>query len=206
MTQSSYIPAVWILSLWSLAAFAQTQQPQGAITPAYPAKPSEERTVTITYHYRYEERIFTPPVPIEAVALSSRTFDTPESAFIARVSGMKESDYKGWLTTWDVPSRLQLQQRAQEPGFSPQAMIDQWRGILDLARMTMVRSIKTGSFIILTYKVINKEGKDIGQLELPSVFHLVDDRWMGTQELSRDFLLLESPWITGATHVERTAK
>ena len=174
--------------------------------PAYVAQSSQEHKVSITYRYTYEERIFTPPLVVESLAANARTFMSPESTMIARASAMKELDYAGWLATWDQPSQLQMEQRAKQAGLKLSDVVDQWRGILKAGQIMMVRRIQTGQFVILTYRIVDSSRRDIGQLELPSVFHLVGDQWLGTQELSTDELLLESPWITGTQHIERTAK
>ncbi|HEY6251806.1 MAG TPA: hypothetical protein VI685_17750 [Candidatus Angelobacter sp.] len=174
------------------------------LTPAYPAQPSDQHTVTLKYSYIYQERQFMPSYSLEALPKNRWEFTSPESAMIARGAAMRQLDYEGWLTTWDELSKSLMEQRAKEHHQELSAVIDQWKGILEAGKMTMVRRIQTGPYVILTYRIVDDAGKDIGQIELPSVFHLVEGRWLGTQDLSRDILLLESPWVTGQQHVERT--
>jgi hypothetical protein len=176
------------------------------VTPSYPARASEEHTVTLKYSYTYEERQLTPSYSIEPLPATVWNFASPESAMIARASAMKQLDYENWLATWDQSSQAEMQQRARQNNRELSDIVDQWRGILEVGRMVMVRRIQTGQYVILTYRVVDDSGRDIGQIELPSVFHLVKDRWLGSQELSSDILLLESPWVTGTQHVERTLR
>ncbi len=177
---------------------------QEGLTPAYPAQASEQHTVTLKYSYTYEERQFTPSYPIGPLPRNQWAFTSPESAMITRGAAMKQLDYEGWLGTWDDLSKSTMEQRAKEHNQELKAVVDQWRGILEVGRMTMVRRIQSGQYVILTYRIVDETGRDIGQMELPSVFHQVDGRWQGTQDLSSDILLLESPWVTREQHVERT--
>jgi hypothetical protein len=176
------------------------------VTPAYPARPSEEHTVTLKYSYTYDERQFTPAYAIEPLSKDRRTLTSPESAMIARGAAMKELDYEGWLATWDDPSKSEMEQRAKEHNHELRTITDQWREVLVAGHMAMVRRIQTGNYVIVTYRIVDDAGQDISGIELPSVFHLVDGQWLGTQELSGDVLLLESPWVTGKEHVERVIR
>jgi hypothetical protein len=175
-------------------------------SPAYPAESNQEHTVSITYQYTYDERLFAPPFVIAAVSPMARTFASPEATMIARASAMKDLDYDAWLATWDEHAKAEMEQRAKQSGRKLNDVVDQWRGIMKAGRIMMVRRIQTGQFVVLTYRVVDSTGKDISQLELPSVFHLVGDQWLGTQELSSDELLLESPWVSEVAHVERTVR
>lgn len=194
------IMAVLLLTI-SLLSAAPNQE---WLTPAYPAQPSEQYTVTLKYSYTYEERQFASWYSLEALPKNQWAFTSPESAMIARGAAMRQMDYEGWLATWDASSKTLMEQRAKEHHQELSAVVDQWKDILEIGKMTMVRRIQTGQYVILTYRIVDEAGRDIGQIELPSVFHRVDEHWLGTQDLSRDILLLESPWVTGEQHVERT--
>lgn len=185
------------LLLCNVAAYGQD--------PSYPAGPSEEHKVTISYRYTYQETRLDVPFSLEEGNVS-RQVSKPEEAMIARVVAMKRLDYPAWLETWDPQAKQQMEERAKQPDTTPTALTAQWRGVLNTARMMMVRRIQTGEYVILTYRLIDRSGRDVGRLEFPSVFHLVGDRWLGTQDLASDFLLLESPWNTGVDRVERTVR
>lgn len=174
------------------------------LTPAYPAQPSERHVVTLRYSYVYEERQFVPSYPIEPLSRNQWELGSPESAMIVRASAMKQLDYEGWRTTWDEASKAEMEKQVKDHGRELSDLVDQWRGVLAAGRMAMVRRVQTGQYVILTYRIVDATGRDLGQIELPSVFHLVDGRWLGTQDLSSDVLLLESPWVTGKQQVERT--
>jgi len=204
MTRRAIEVAILITLFLPAGDLSPASVDQEWLTPAYPAQSSEQHTVTLKYKYTYEERQFIPSHSIEPSPRNTWAFTSPESAMIARASAMKQLDFEGWLATWDQPSQLEMQEKAKKRNHELSEIVDQWKGILEVGRMSMVRRIKTGEYVIITYRVVDETGLDIGQVELPSVYHLVDGRWLGTQGLSSDVLLLESPWATGQQHVERT--
>jgi hypothetical protein len=169
---------------------------------SYPSGAPVQRTVSRTLEYTYTQRDFVPPYRMSAGGRTASRFDTPDQTMIVRSDAMVASDYDGWLSTWDDDAKARFALEYASP-----ARLDeqkrQWHGILAVGRMALFKQIETRSFVILTYRVLDQQGRDIGHLELPSVFRKIGARWFGTQELSTDPLLGESPWMTGQDTLRR---
>jgi hypothetical protein len=122
-----------------------------------------------------------------------------------RALAMTQLNYDLWLTTWDAPSQQILrQQNSSQTAIDSQKHL--WQVFFSRGQQVLFKQIETKGYVILTYRVISPEGQDLGSLELPSVFHKVGDKWLGTQDLASDALLFESPWMTNTEKAEREAK
>lgn len=161
--------------------------------------------LTHTLEFTYVERDFLPPFRIQAQQQLNGVPSSPENTMRVRALAMMRQDYEGWLSTWDADARAGFPSEIQDPA-SVAERKRQWRAIFSVSRMVLFRKIETRQLVILTYKMLDENGNNVGQFELPSVFQETDGKWLGTQQLAADPLLIESPWISKRSIVEREVK
>jgi hypothetical protein len=172
---------------------------------SYPAGPAVQRTITRTFDFTYTERNFIPPFRIGLETSTSSLVDTPEHAMATRARAMAASEYDKWLATWDGEAKSQFAEEYQVPAkLGEQKRL--WHAVFSVGQIVLFKRIETRQFVILTYRVLDQKGTNIGRLELPSVFRKVDGGWLGTQELSADPLLEESPWMTGQSSAQKEVR
>ena len=100
---------------------AQQGQPQVETTPQWPTEwvfpihrtaSPVNRTKTVTEHYDYLESEYSPaPILRDFVAREDASYETPEQAFVSRVSAMVAGDYDWWLAHWDEDSQRSIAAR-----------------------------------------------------------------------------------------------
>jgi hypothetical protein len=174
--------------------------------PLYKTTKGQEKTIIQVDKFPYRESTYLSQKPIQPVAKDKYTFVTPEDALVSRLSAMANLDYDGWLKSWDDKSQQLLKAMDAHPDAGPQKRIDQWRGVFGQVKPVLIRRIETGSYVIVTYKLMNKAGQDAGILEYPAAFKQVGGLWMGTQELQSDALMNMSPWVSGKMADEADAR
>ena len=191
-----------VLLFWQLAAQVKSTT---VIRAAYPATPARQQTLTQTLEFTYLEGDFKPPYRIPAEPQQNGSFRTPEETMSVRASAMISQDYDLWLSTWDDSARAQFLHESTGPAAVAERK-RQWRAMFSVSQMVLFKRIETREFVILTYKMLDEQGRNVGQFELPSVFQKIGNRWIGTQRLAADPLLIESPWISMQSMVVREVK
>jgi len=174
--------------------------------PLYKTTKGQEKTIIQVDKFPYRESTYLSQKPIEPLAKDKYSFVTPEDALVSRLSAMANLDYDGWLKSWDEKSQQFLKSMDAHPDAGPQKRINQWRGVFGQVKPVLVRRIETGSYVIVTYKLLNKAGQDAGILEYPAAFKQVGGLWIGTQELQSDALMNMSPWVSGKMADEADAR
>src|SRR5882724_1847404 len=160
-----------------LLAVPLAAQGSGAwVTPAFKTGPPSSGDKIVSEQYNYTQSEYSPPILVEALKRNQRAGDTPEHAFISRISAMMDQDYDDWLTTWDSASRLWTIDSGTKMGRDKEFYIKQWSGTFAKTRMQLVRRITTGSYVLITYRLVNFAGEPVSPLEIPAILHRVDDR------------------------------
>lgn len=188
-------------------AAAQGLGPQW-VFPSFPATPPEERTLTAVHIYNYEESLFAPPVTVtDPIPQAAADYSTPERAMITRVSAMMTGDFDWYQETWDPLSLAVLQEHDAYFNNDSAEYLERWANIYASHRNQLIRRIDSGSYVILTYKMIDEEGVGLmDDMEFPAVFEQQDGQWLASQDLMRDPLPEISPWVQGVSVVEREGR
>lgn len=170
----------------------------GPSEPAYPVGPPAAIEVRVRDTYAYVERVATPPWIVAHEPAATRTTDSALHALVARVSAMRDGDHGAWLDLWDPVSRALAESDDRRSGRAPSFWTDWWRDLLGTASVTLVREIRSGEFVVLTYRLeMPGEAVTPEYLEMTMTFRRHGDRWLATQDLASDPLLEASPWVTG---------
>lgn len=174
------------------------EMPPSWVWPTNSTTKPVDKTLTIVNIYRYKEMSISPPVMIDPILKNEQRYGTPEEAMISRVSAMMALDYEWWLNTWDPASRILFQEKERASDRTKDYWIQWWKDSFRFTRFTLIRHIETGPYVILTYRMMSKDGKDVGRgLELPVVFRNEHGHWLVTADLSSDQLAQSSPWVSG---------
>jgi hypothetical protein len=177
------------------------------VSPQHPAGPSVIESFVETNRYSYTVALYAPPLLVaQPVPKAEARDDTPERAFISRISAMMAGDYEWWLSTWDENGRRVTQERDRKSGNTPDGWRRQWAAIFSGSRMELRKRIVTGEYVVLTYVLRSSEGQQANELELPAVLRQREGRWQSTQDLSSDPLLPASPWISGVNDKDITVR
>lgn len=146
----------------------------------------KERKFTITKHYWYREQMYDPPVNIEFLQESPAFHSGPEALLISQISAMKALNYDWWLNTWDSVSKLKIIDRVTKLDKSKEVWRNQWQNKFEDKKVLMVRWIETGTYVILTYKLVASNNE---QKESAVVFKLDEGKWVATLDLEDDPVL-----------------
>jgi hypothetical protein len=152
--------------------------------------------------FRYQEQSFSPPYRIEAVDRRAAAYSTPEAAMVSRASAIMTGNLAWWLDSWDDKTRAQQVDYFKANAAEEQKMVTTWKQMFVQGRMEMLHKITYGKYVILTYRVVNKDTGQGGTLELPTIFHQEKGLWKATNDLRADPLLPLSPWSTGKASQE----
>lgn len=173
--------------------------------PAHPATAPQPRRMTSVDVYTYRERQYQPIFVFDPHTVPATASATPEDAVVQRFRAMAKEDYNAWLATWNPVTRAEFEQQQKTQGQSPESWTAQWRNVLARARISLVRRIDTGEFVIITYKILRSSSAAESK-ELHLALSKLGNQWFATNELRRDGLMLYAPWLTGKDSLELVAK
>ena len=175
------------------------------VWPTFETDKPTEKVLTVLRVYKYGESVFEPSIPISAISKARQDYSTPEKAMVSRVSAMMQGDYEWWLSTWEPDSLREVQERNRKMGKGPEQWLQWWRDSFRFVHFSLVRKIISGNFVFITYRMLSKDGKDLGSgIEFPTVFKKIGEKWLVTGELSGDPLVLKSPWVNGEYRIEES--
>lgn len=196
-----------IVLLNGMCSIVMAQMSPSWVWPMYKTGNPVEKQMTVVDVYNYREIMYDPPIVVNLVSKKERHNGTPEEAMISRVSAMMTLDFEWWLETWDSTSRKEILENDRKAGRTKEYWIQWWKDSFGFARIMLIRRIESGPYVILTYRLTNEQGKDVGRnIEYPSVFHSINKKWYSTVELASDPLIPKSPWVTGNKEENMTVR
>jgi hypothetical protein len=177
------------------------------VWPTYQTTKPVDKVRTVVRYYDYQERQFSPPIIVKKVPLDKLAFDQVEHAFISRISVMMEGDFDRWLGTWDPRSRSRFLAREKSLGRTSDYWPNWWKDVFTHAHYLLTRRIDAGPYVILTYRMVDANGNDVGQgLEIPAIFKEENGLWFATADLSSDVFAPASPWVSGEMSHEQEVR
>lgn len=177
------------------------------VEPSFHATEAQQKTVTVVRHYRFRVAGYPPGARLAPIAKRQEGFGSPEAALRSRFSAMAAADYEWWLSTWTPASRDRVEQRNEAQGRGESFWTEWWKQTVPSLRFFLAHRVELGPYVVLTYHLKTRKGQDAGQgLELPVVFQRTDDGWRASAELSKEPLLLISPWASGLERKELTVR
>jgi hypothetical protein len=154
--------------------------------PIYPSTDRVQREFTVQYVYGYAYSSYTPAVTLPILGRAQVKYDTPEDALIALLSATRTGDYEGWLACWDEPARQQFiaaaKDRKQDAAFW-QKVWKQFFG--SVKEIVLVDRVETVGYVILDARMTGAMA-----LPVPTAFKHVDGKWLATNELGSDPMLM----------------
>lgn len=174
------------------------------VWPTFKTAAPVDQDFTLVEVFHYREASYPRPIRIESpVSRDEARYDTPEYAFISRVSAMMRGDFDWWREVWAPGAANLFLAREAAQGRDASYWKQWWADSFRLTRYELVRRIETGPYVVLTYRVVTLDGKDATEgLELPVVMTQVDGTWRVSLDLRADPLVLASPWVSGQSAIE----
>jgi hypothetical protein len=170
-------------------------QKEPAPPPVFPAGPPTSGSVIVENEYRFTVRQYTPPVDVVVVPRAKATDDNPEAAAIAGISAMASQDFDWFRSTWDRASVAILEARDKEMKQDAAFWTKAWQRAFAGKKIQLVSRIDTGGYVIIAYRVLGSAAPgsskaENADIELSTVLKRDGDRWVATQELTQDPVLV----------------
>jgi hypothetical protein len=160
---------------------------QSARMPAFTTDQPVAKVFSLRQHYRYFERRYAPEVAVAFVDKEPQRPQTPEEALASQVSAMRAGNVDWWLRTWDATSRAEME-RGQSA--TADSLKRDWAALIGRnARLTLVRWIATGEYVLLSYASADPRGRSAAD-ERVAVFRLSGEGWKATTRLNDDPVVL----------------
>jgi hypothetical protein len=177
--------------LLSAATAVDAQTPKSA-EPLFRTAPPVVKTIVVEEEYGFAQRRYDPPVDVTPVDRSAAKDDTPEATTIAILSAMSRGDVAWFRSLWDPESARILAADDKKYGRDDTSWTAAWARTLRDRRIVLTNRIESGDYVLITYDLIplqpNHKPEEVLHLETP--LKLQNGRWLATQELSSDPVLL----------------
>ena len=132
--------------------------------------------------------------------------DTPEATTIAILSAMSRGDVPWFRSLWDAESARILAADDKTHSRDDAFWAATWARTLLDRRIVLTNRIDSGDYVLIAYDLIpvqaNHKPEDVIHLETP--LKLQNGRWLATQELSSDPVLLY--WKTPDVRTRRVVR
>ena len=189
------------------AVSAAAAQSHSLRAPLFPTSEPVANRIVVEEEYGFSVRRYTPAVELKPVARGRANYETPEATTIAMLSAMATRDLDWFRSLWDAESARLMEEKDKQQGHDAAFWISTWDKALRDRRITITTRIDTGKYVLIAYELrslsANAEASaDVIQLEVP--LKQVDGRWVGTQDLSSDPVLLY--WKTPSVKPHRVIR
>jgi hypothetical protein len=197
MRVSAFIFKLFSVSVAAACTFVPLLA-QAADTPR--TTPPQKKEFTVTAHYRYQERAYTPSVILPRV--QEEPVVPPnfaEQELISQFSAIDALDFEWWMKTWDDPSQEKIRERMAADKATEKDWKSVWQPKAGKMRVSLTRWLLTGEYVILVYRILPIEepsttkAKQVSQTtvtETATAFHLWNGRWHATLDLESDPVML----------------
>ena len=188
--RSTMLAAVFALVL-SASISVDAQTPISA-EPLFRTAPPVVKKIVVEEEYGFALRRYDPPVDVTPVDRSAAKDDTPEATTIAILSAMSRGDVAWFRSLWDPESARILAADDKKYGRDDTSWTAAWARTLRDRRIVLTNRIESGDYVLIAYDLIplqpNHKPEEVIHLETPLKLH--NGRWLATQELSSDPVLL----------------
>jgi hypothetical protein len=189
--RSMTLPVAAFALVLSATTFVHAQTPTTA-APPFPTAAPVVKKIVVEEEYGFALRRYDPPVDVTAVDRSAAKDDTPEATTIAILSAMSRGDVAWFRSLWDPESARILAADDKKHGRDDTSWTAAWAGLLRDRRIVLTNRIESGDYVLIAYDLIplqpNHKPEEVIHLETP--LKLQNGRWLATQELSSDPVLL----------------
>jgi hypothetical protein len=150
------------------------------------------KKIVVEDEFGFALRTYDPPVDFAAVDRSAAKADTPEATTMAILSAMSRGDVPWFRSLWDAESANVLAADDKKHGRDDAFWIATWTRLLRDRRIVLTNRVESGDYVLVAYDLIpsqaNHKPEDVIHLETP--LKLQNGRWLATQELASDPVLL----------------
>jgi hypothetical protein len=189
------------------AVSAAAAQSHSLRAPLFPTSEPVANRIVVEEEYGFSVRRYTPAVELKPVPRGSANYETPEATTIAMLSAMATRDLDWFRSLWDAESARLMEEKDKQQGHDAAFWTSTWDKAFRNRRITITTRIDTGKYVLIGYELnsLSADGQataDVIQLDVP--LKQVDGRWLGTQELSNDPVLLY--WKTPTVRPHRVIR
>lgn len=198
MNSKNLITALALTALAATGAGAQT-----ASVSELPLSAPTVQKVIVENVYYFAHRKYEPAVPVVYVGADA-TYGTPEAATIAAISAMKTKNVSWFRSMWDKPSQQMMADRDKQFNQTPEFWQNAWEKVFaGNRRAVLTDRIDSGDYVIISYSLLAPE-PDAKPIELSAILKHQGGRWMLTQDLASDPVLLN--WRTPNERMQRIVR
>jgi hypothetical protein len=151
--------------------------------PPFPATVPEKKQFTVEYVYRYNQRLYTPQVPLANVARTAAKETTPEGTATAMISAMQSLDYDWWLSLWDAQSHNLLAQEAKTMQHDAAFWQQFWKRSVVGTPVTFVKRLEAQKYVIVELRLGAAPAPGARDYLMPVILKQEANRWVLTREI-----------------------
>ena len=195
-----------ILCVFGLA-YSGISYSQDKPAPIYNTKHPVMDKVVSEELYTFAIRTYDPPVRIKPVKQNDASYDVPEQAAIAQISAMLAKDFSWFRNTWTKESKIIMENDDKKNNFNKDFWVNAWAKAFRDKDVDLLNYIETGEYVIISYRFVSKNkiaDSSEKDMELDTVLKREDGKWLATQELAQDPVLLY--WRSPETRVKRVKR
>ncbi len=164
--------------------------------PAYATAAPAEGKVVVEEHYPFTVKRYSPAVEVKPVSRESASYDTPEAAAVSGISAMFAKDFGWFRSTWDQASNALMDERDKAMKRGPEFWMAAWEKAFKNRKALLTERVETGDYVFILYKLVDEAKRAVAgdapnqDIELITVLKLQDGKWLATQEMAQDPVLL----------------
>lgn len=198
--------ALVTLMLFSVTSAQRKNSPE----PLFTTTPPIAKKVVVEDQYHFTIRQYSPAVKVKLITRDKASYDSPEAAAISAISAMASKDFEWFRSTWDRSSIEIMDKQDKALNHSAEFWVGAWGKAFENRKVELTARIETGDYILIAYKLVKEfahsdppdtSGKEI---ELVTVLKFQEGKWLATQELSQDPVLLY--WKTPEVRPKRIVR
>jgi hypothetical protein len=154
------------------------------------------KKVVVEDQYYFTFMHYSPPVQVKLVTRDTASYENPEAAAISAISAMVSKDINWYRSTWDRASIAIMDDRDKALNQSAEFWVNSWGRAFTNKRIELTARIETGEYVLIVYRLVptgevnDPANTSNSEIELVTVLKYQEGKWLATQELSRDPVLL----------------
>lgn len=197
MNSKNFFAALALAAFTAAGASAQTLS-----KTEFPMTEPAVKKVVVESVYYFAQRQYAPALPVQYVSTNA-TYDTPEATTIAAISAMKSKNFAWFRSLWDKGSQQMMADRDKQAGHTPEFWQAAWEKSLGGRDAQLTDRIDSGDYVIIAYRFVSPD-PSVKPIELATVLKKQNDRWVLTQDLAADPVLLK--WRTPDERLQQIAR
>lgn len=169
--------------------------------PAFKTTAPENKKIIMESIYLIRSMWYQPRISLNPIKnRRDSSYANPEVAAISHISAGINQDYEWWFETWDPISQKEIRERHKKLNRTPEVWKKRMEKAFKGREVFITSRIETGKYVIIGAQIFKSGAPEIKSSprlfpEIPIVLKKVGGKWLRTNELKSDPVLLY--WLSG---------